>query len=118
MSTTVTCPCCGSRVEVETPLIDMNTNTVAFRGGVIHSTSQVIDLLHILEHRYPATVSDDDLIRGMHGHSEPDAALSVLRTVIHKARKIGRFIGFDIQMHYARGYRMVVKKEENDKCQS
>ena len=103
-----TCPCCGGAVAPADFLVDLNTNTVTFRGQRRKARKAVIDVLYALNAKRPGTVRYAELIYSIYGNCEPEGAFNCLRQAIWWARKLAKDMGFQIKVVEKVGYRLTL----------
>jgi DNA-binding response OmpR family regulator len=99
------CPCCGSRIEARRPVVDLNTNTVAFGQVSVLATPRVAEVLSVLVGKYPGITTLDDLISTVWAGDE-FVTLSNIRAHVCFARETVEALGFRIRAISGRGYRL------------
>ena len=108
-SLAVTCPTCGSVTHRDRPLVDLNTNTVTYRGATREvRPPQVVELIYILNERWPRAVSYIAIADAMWGYNVPTQMRAGIATHVCWARKELKPFGIGIQIESGRGYRMVL----------
>lgn len=93
-----TCPCCNQPVDTkrDLPLVDLNTNSLAYGDVRIHLTPQQTEFMAALVETAPGACSYDRLISRLWGVNEPDAPMITLKAVKWRLCRILCNIGFDI----------------------
>lgn len=94
-------------------LVDLDGNTVAYRGRVVLVTGQQTVVARLLARRMPAVVSREALIRDIYGAHEPVDANDGLGVAVCKLRRALKFLGLGVKAIHKRGYRLV---ELEDGC--
>lgn len=102
------CPCCGGAVSPTDFIVDLNTNTVTFRGQRRKARRAVIDVLYAMQAKGAGTARYAELIHSMYGVCEPEGAFNCLRQAIWWARKLAAEMGFQIQVVEKVGYRLAL----------
>lgn len=100
------CPCCGGQVETALPVVDLNTNTAAWRNSVIKLSGQKAEILHTLLEKYPSAVGQDAMTAALWGVHEPKTAYNLLSVLISKLREDLKPWGFSVDTTYGKGWRI------------
>jgi DNA-binding winged helix-turn-helix (wHTH) protein len=103
------CPTCGSTIEFDDFVVDLNTNVVSYHGLQRQAALQVVELIAVLFRKYPAVVRIDELANDMWGVRQFETLkdpANNLRQLVMKARKIGAALDFDIVSVPSVGYRL------------
>jgi DNA-binding response OmpR family regulator len=109
-----TCPCCGQALPSELanrPLVDLNSNTVAYRGAGAKVTCQQAEMLWVLASAFRRVVGYEFLYGRLWGMGEPNHARTVIHVQVRKLRQPLRQLGLAIENVHGRGYRLIETKE-------
>lgn len=103
-----TCACCGSKVDRKTPLVDLNTNTVAWGKWTAKLRPVHVEILAVLVEAWPLSVSRGRLIERVWGESDrrDSDMVATLKTDICMLRKRLRSSGVTIETTQAYGFRV------------
>lgn len=101
--TTMQCPCCGSKVNRETPIVDLNTNSISF-NGVVKLTPAEAEIASVMAEGFERFVKTSRLISAVYGlGNEPDSAARVISVHLCRMRiKLAR-IGLRIEARTGHG---------------
>jgi len=106
------CPCCGQRVDTDSLLVSLETNTVSRRGHTATLSPTHIEILHKLQQTYPLPATHESLDNALYGkttlNSRSEQPKLVVRVHISQMRRALRAMGIEIEPVYGVGYRMVV----------
>lgn len=91
--TATLCPCCGSSVDVDLPLIDVANNRLSWRDGVVTLHPRPAELLFVLLRAYPAVVSHEDLRRALWGKARPNFERTAMSQIKVRASRALREAG-------------------------
>lgn len=109
--TQTTCPCCGSVTGTRLPIVDLNTNTVAWGDKATKLFPIQAEILHLLVRRFPGTVPYDTVISRVWGVDEPanGAEVSMKVHLCGMRRRLEKAdIRFKIKTVWGEGYRLVL----------
>lgn len=107
--TTMQCPCCGSRVNRKTPIVDLNTNSISF-GGTVKLTPAQAEIAHVMADGFEKFISTERLISAVYGMgNEPDCPDRVISVHICNMRpKLARVgLAIESRAHFTGGRRML-----------
>ena len=107
---TTTCPCCGGFVRADRPLVDLNSNSVSFRGQTVKLEPQETELLSLIAGSYPAPTHRDRIISRMWGTLEPDYAYNIVSVRIGRLRKKIKHLGLTLEPVHSFGPRLIIEK--------
>lgn len=65
------CPCCGSLVQRETPIVDLVDNTITWRGGTVRLSPKRAEFAAALARDFNRFVSVPTIISRVYGPLEP-----------------------------------------------
>lgn len=107
----IACPCCGQKAAVRRPLVDLNNNTVAWRGQ-LQVAPQEAEFLHILAKTFGRVARHEALIIGLYGAGDaPLDTMKRCRKLSHKLRKRLPAIGLTIKGQHGIGCALVPSEE-------
>jgi len=107
VETPTTCPCCGSVKGTRLPIVDLNTNTVAWGDKATKLTPIGAELMTLFVKAYPGMVTRSRLIERVWGDADPPlTAESALNVHIHQLRKVLRPMGWGVRVVWGDGYRL------------
>lgn len=89
-------------------MVDLNTNTVAFRNDARRMTPQAVELLEILKEKYPETVSMERIIARLVGPRDLKNAPGLIRKIVGRAREQSAGMGLEVHNVHSLGYRLVI----------
>jgi len=99
------CPCCGSTVDRDLPLVSRETNLVTYGKQTIKLSPAQTIIADVLVSSWPSMVANDRIIQRM-WDDEPERPDISIRTQMHRVRMVMRQLGFDVASVYSEGYRL------------
>lgn len=81
------CPCCGTPVFAQRPLVDLTRNVVALDERSVVVRPKVAEFIDVLARAWPASVRKDKLIADVWGVNEPDTVDAQVRFLAYETRK-------------------------------
>lgn len=104
-----TCACCGSQVNAQKPLVDLNTNTIAWGGNHTHLEPKRAELMATLVGAYPNVVLSARLLFALWGNTEDgDGSDDTLKVHITRTRQQIAPLGLRIVNVWGQGYKLVI----------
>ena len=101
------CPLCGSIVQTKKPLVDLNTNTISFRGKIVQVQAKIAELASILIDAAPNRVHVERLMYRLYGASSPSSD-NIIRVYMRSLRRAVKPLGVQIDVIRGYGYRVVL----------
>lgn len=107
------CPCCGHVLDAAMPVVDLNTNMVAFQNRRWRVTPKVAEFLYAIARHAPKPVPLLDIGFAMWGeHSPYDKKLNdCLAVYAWHVRKMLNNSGVSVEHINNRGYRLFVEEK-------
>lgn len=107
---TTTCPCCGNAVQVDKPLVSLDTNTISWKGQTRAVTAGAqTTIVDRLVTRTPGAVSFDALVEAIWGFNDPpETANKVIAVQVCKLRKTLAPLGIEVRNAHNLGYYLVI----------
>ena len=104
------CPCCGTEVADDRPLVSLDTNMFAYREREVRLAPQCAEILYVLVQKWPGKASRLDILNGMYGvHiDQAKTADRVLSVRIAEIRRAISCTGVKIVNLPWKGYRLVL----------
>lgn len=106
----IECPCCGTTVARNAPVVDLNTNVISWRG-IVRLSPQSAILAHVMSAELGKWHHRDDLLTKLYGHRDLDGPLRSFTTEMTRLRRKVRPISLLIETtrpsRSAASYRMV-----------
>lgn len=99
------CPCCGAETDTALPLVDLNSNTVAWRGRTIRVPGRVAEIVHVLVEIHPR-FADADFLRARIWGPNNEVTIKNLSVALSKTRAAMKPLGFSIDTVMSRGWRI------------
>lgn len=110
-----TCPCCGTLVTAKIPIVDLNTNTVSWRGHSLKMRPQQVEIMHVLARKFPHIATREAIINALWApDTQPDTGNKVIDVHICRIRKMLAGTGMSVDVVWGRGY--VLRLEEPASC--
>lgn len=103
------CPCCKSEIDTTSqwPLVDLNSNGMAWKGAITHVPAITAELMTALIAAHPRYASIDHLISQVWGEADAKIdAVANLRVQISILRRILKPLGFSVDVIYDKGWRL------------
>ena len=99
------CPCCRREIEQSNEVIvSLDTNTVTYRGNILHLMPRQAEILHVLRSAMPGACDREEIIRRVWSVSDIDDADNQLSVQVCKLRKLLLPLGLKILTTNRRGY--------------
>lgn len=93
----VKCPCCGSAMKGKRPVLDLNTNTISFRGTA-HLTPMQAEIASLFCDQFNRYIDTSTLISRVYGYGvEPERSAAVMSVQICKMNPTLAKIGLRIK---------------------
>lgn len=103
-----TCPCCGSIMETKVPVVDLNTNTVSWRGKTTKLRARETEFLSILVARYPGLVTFNNFVDSVWGVNATDGVDACVTVTACNTRNKLLSSGIAVTSVYGKGYRLEI----------
>lgn len=101
------CPCCGQIVDVELPLVDLNTNSVSYDHLIVQLPLIAAEILLIIIKRYPATATYHEISKALWGNYKPGNPTRNIHVHVHWLRQAIEPFPFRIKNIVDIGFRLV-----------
>lgn len=112
---TTTCPCCGTRIEAKIPIVDLNTNTVSWRGHGLKMRPQQVEIFHVLARKFPHIATREAIVNALWApDTQPDTGMKAIDVHMCAIRKLLVGTGMSVDVVWGRGY--VLRLEEPASC--
>lgn len=109
------CPCCGSEIVSDLPVVDLNSNTFAWGGQTVKLSKTPAEIAHVLIKKSPQFVPREVLISSVWGMGEPETAQGSLSVHMTKLRRAIEPLGFSIDVIYNSGWRIAHRENVEHK---
>jgi DNA-binding winged helix-turn-helix (wHTH) protein len=103
-----TCPCCGTSIDAKIPIVDLDTNTISWRGKSVKVSAQKAELMYGLVRAYPGVLRRDAAIIALWGGCEKSDPMSHLSVLTCHLRKALEPIGLSVSAVYGIGHQLVI----------
>lgn len=101
------CPCCGSKIESSRPIVDLDSNVIAFGDLSAPVRPKVAEFMHVLSSKWPAAVRRSAIVADVWGGIEPPNSESCVRLLAYQARQAMTGWPFTVSGSQSRGFRLV-----------
>lgn len=102
-----TCPCCGTKVERDKPLVDLNSNTVSFHGAA-RVTPLTAEMIFVLAKDFERFVPLERIVTRVYGgRDDVETPANIIRVMRSRAKHALAEAGLKIESQYGVGYRLV-----------
>lgn len=103
------CPCCGSSIQVDRPIVDLDSNTITFGELRARVRPKVAEFVHVLSAKWPGAVRRSAIIADVWGGVEPPNSENCVRLLAYQSRQAMAGWPFTVTGSQSRGFRLLAR---------